>query len=96
MDVVANLIDHLHLFPEIDTSRLGSLGWSRGGLEIYKLLTKTNKLKAVAVGGAGGGRGTEALAMDGGLVDCLAQRALPPSVRLDECLRHSDADALSQ
>lgn len=35
-----------------DHERIGMLGWSRGGMMTYLALTKTNKIKAAAVGGA--------------------------------------------
>lgn len=35
-----------------DTDNIGMYGWSRGGMMTYIALTKTNKIKAAAVGGA--------------------------------------------
>ena len=35
-----------------DTERIGMYGWSRGGMMTYIALTKTEKIKAVVVGGA--------------------------------------------
>jgi dipeptidyl aminopeptidase/acylaminoacyl peptidase len=35
-----------------DTNRIGMYGWSRGGMMTYIALTKTDKIKAVVVGGA--------------------------------------------
>ncbi|NMM48124.1 alpha/beta hydrolase family protein [Marinigracilibium pacificum] len=49
---VVNLIDILHSFPEIDTSAVGMFGWSRGGMMSYMTLVRTNKVKAMVVGGA--------------------------------------------
>lgn len=50
--------DVLQLIPVLaeekvaDTSKIGMYGWSRGGMMTYSALTKTNKIKAAAVGGA--------------------------------------------
>ena len=49
---VVNLIDVLAEVKQADTSRIGMYGWSRGGMMTYLALTKTTKIKAVAVGGA--------------------------------------------
>ena len=35
-----------------DTNRIGMYGWSRGGMMTYIALTKSEKIKAIAVGGA--------------------------------------------
>lgn len=52
-------INDITILPEVlaeieeaDTSRIGMLGWSRGGMMTYIALTKMKQLKAVAVGGA--------------------------------------------
>lgn len=37
---------------EADTAKIGMYGWSRGGMMTYIALTKTDQIKAVAVGGA--------------------------------------------
>jgi dipeptidyl aminopeptidase/acylaminoacyl peptidase len=37
---------------EADAERIGMFGWSRGGMMTYIALTKTNNIKAAAVGGA--------------------------------------------
>ncbi len=37
---------------DADTNRIGMYGWSRGGMMTYIALTKTDKIKAVVVGGA--------------------------------------------
>lgn len=49
---VINLIDVLGEIQGADTSRIGMFGWSRGGMMTYIALTKTDKIKAAAVGGA--------------------------------------------
>ena len=48
---VLNLIPLLATVPEADTARLGMFGWSRGGMTSFLTLKKTNKVKALAVGG---------------------------------------------
>lgn len=49
---VVKLIDVLGEVEGADTSRIGMFGWSRGGMMTYIALTKTDKIKAAAVGGA--------------------------------------------
>ena len=49
---VLNLIPALKQVENADTSRIGMYGWSRGGMMTYIALTKTDKIKAAAVGGA--------------------------------------------
>lgn len=49
---VLNLFQVLEEIQSADTSRIGMFGWSRGGMMTYLALAKTNKLKAVVVGGA--------------------------------------------
>lgn len=49
---VLNLIEVLAEIPQADTTRIGMYGWSRGGMMTYLALTKTDKIKAAAVGGA--------------------------------------------
>jgi dipeptidyl aminopeptidase/acylaminoacyl peptidase len=49
---VVNLVDVLGEVESADTSRIGMFGWSRGGMMTYIALTKTDKIKAAAVGGA--------------------------------------------
>jgi len=49
---VINLVDVLAVTESADTSRIGIFGWSRGGMMTYIALTKTDKIKAAAVGGA--------------------------------------------
>lgn len=51
VDDVLNLIDVMAEMPEVDTSRLGMYGWSRGGMMTYRALVATNQIKAVIVGG---------------------------------------------
>ena len=48
---VLNLIPVLAHVPGADTSRLGMFGWSRGGMTSFLTLKKTNRIKALAVGG---------------------------------------------
>ena len=49
---VLNLLNVIKEIPEADESRIGMFGWSRGGMMTYIALTKTNQIKAAAVGGA--------------------------------------------
>jgi dipeptidyl aminopeptidase/acylaminoacyl peptidase len=49
---ILNLTDVLKEIEEADTDNIGMYGWSRGGMMTYIALTKTNKIKAAAVGGA--------------------------------------------
>lgn len=49
---VLNLIPALEDVEKADTQKIGMYGWSRGGMMTYIALTKTNKIKAAAVGGA--------------------------------------------
>lgn len=49
---ILNLIEVLKELPQADVSRIGMYGWSRGGMMTYLALTKTNQIKAAAVGGA--------------------------------------------
>lgn len=49
---VLNLIPALEQLEKADTSIIGMYGWSRGGMMTYLALTKTNRIKAAAVGGA--------------------------------------------
>ena len=49
---VLNLIPVLSQIEKADTSRIGMNGWSRGGMMTYIALTKTDRIKAVVVGGA--------------------------------------------
>lgn len=48
---VLNLIPVLAQEPMADTTRLGMFGWSRGGMTSFLTLKKTDKIKALAVGG---------------------------------------------
>ncbi len=50
---VTNLIPLLSHIPHADTSRIGMFGWSRGGATTFAAMRKTNRLKAIAVGGPG-------------------------------------------
>lgn len=47
---VLHLIDVLSEVEGADTSRIGMLGWSRGGMMTYLALSQTNKIKAAVVG----------------------------------------------
>ncbi|WP_103070704.1 alpha/beta hydrolase family protein [Aquimarina sediminis] len=49
---VLNLIPALEEIYTADTKNIGMYGWSRGGMMTYQALTKTNAIKAAAVGGA--------------------------------------------
>ena len=49
---VLNLIEVIKEIPEADATKIGMYGWSRGGMMTYLALTKTNKIRAAAVGGA--------------------------------------------
>jgi dipeptidyl aminopeptidase/acylaminoacyl peptidase len=49
---VINLIDVIDAAPEADGDRIGMHGWSRGGMMTYQALIRTNRIKAVVVGGA--------------------------------------------
>ncbi len=51
VDDVLNLIETLNEIPEVDTSKLGMYGWSRGGMMTYQALVRSHKIKAVVVGG---------------------------------------------
>jgi len=52
-------VNDVTILPEVlkevegaDTKRIGMYGWSRGGMMTYLALTKTNKIKVAATGGA--------------------------------------------
>ncbi|WP_405211914.1 alpha/beta hydrolase family protein [Dokdonia sp. Asnod2-E02] len=49
---VTILTEVLKEIEDADTSKIGMYGWSRGGMMTYIALTKSDKIKAVAVGGA--------------------------------------------
>lgn len=49
---VLNLIPLLEQMPEVDAKRLGVYGWSRGGMMTFLALTRTDRFRAAAVGGA--------------------------------------------
>ena len=49
---VLNLFPLIDNLPQADTEKIGMFGWSRGGMMTYISNTKTNRLKAIAVGGA--------------------------------------------
>lgn len=48
---VLNLIPVLESTPKADTARLGMFGWSRGAMTSFLTLRRTNRIKAVVVGG---------------------------------------------
>ena len=47
---VLHLIPLLATVPQADTSRIGMMGWSRGGMMTYLALAKSNRIKAAVVG----------------------------------------------
>lgn len=49
---VTILTEVLKEIDQADTEKIGMYGWSRGGMMSYIALTKTDKIKAVVVGGA--------------------------------------------
>lgn len=48
---VLNLIPLLNAQPKADIERLGMFGWSRGGMTSFLTLKRTDKIKALVVGG---------------------------------------------
>lgn len=52
VDDVLHLVPLLEDLPEADASRLGMVGWSRGGLMTYLALGRTDRVRAAVVGGA--------------------------------------------
>jgi dipeptidyl aminopeptidase/acylaminoacyl peptidase len=49
-DVLA-LFDLIDRMPELDATRIGMLGWSRGGFMAFLVARRTDRLSALAVGG---------------------------------------------
>src|SRR5262245_12499049 len=49
-DVLA-LLPLLDALPRADAKRIGMTGWSRGGLETYLVLARTDRIKAAVIGG---------------------------------------------
>jgi dipeptidyl aminopeptidase/acylaminoacyl peptidase len=47
---VLNLIPLLESMPQADASRIGMVGWSRGGMMTYLALTRTDRIAAAIVG----------------------------------------------
>lgn len=47
---VLTLIDISNSIAKVDTSNIGMLGWSRGGMMAYLCMSKTDRLKTVVVG----------------------------------------------
>ena len=45
-----NLIPLLESLPQVDGSRVGMYGWSRGGLMTYLALTRTDRIRAAIIG----------------------------------------------
>ena len=48
---VLNLLPLLESLPFVDSDGIGMYGWSRGGMETYIAITRTDKIKAAVVGG---------------------------------------------
>lgn len=48
---VLTLIELVDEIPGLDSTRIGMFGWSRGGMMTYLAATKTDRLRAIAVGG---------------------------------------------
>jgi dipeptidyl aminopeptidase/acylaminoacyl peptidase len=51
VDDVLSLLPLLDAMPNVDGSRIGMRGWSRGGMMTYIALTKTSRIRAAVVGG---------------------------------------------
>jgi dipeptidyl aminopeptidase/acylaminoacyl peptidase len=51
VDDVLNLLPLLTRITTADTTRVGMLGWSRGGMETYRALTLTCQMKAAVIAG---------------------------------------------
>lgn len=51
VDDVLALFDVVDNTPGIDPNRIGMSGWSRGGMMTFIVATKTDRLRAIAVGG---------------------------------------------
>ena len=49
---VLNLIQLAKNHPDVDSSRIGMVGWSRGGLMTYIALSKTHDIDCAIIGGA--------------------------------------------
>ncbi len=49
---IINLIPLLENMPNVDTTKIGMYGWSRGGMMTFLSLMQTSRIKAAAVGGA--------------------------------------------
>jgi dipeptidyl aminopeptidase/acylaminoacyl peptidase len=47
---VLNLVEVLGTVPQADTSRVALFGWSRGAINTYVALTRSNKIKTAVVG----------------------------------------------
>jgi len=50
VDDVLNLIPLLDALPDADSTRIGMVGWSRGGMMTYLALTRTDRIAAAIVG----------------------------------------------
>ncbi len=50
VDDVLNMIPLLDAMPNVDSTRIGMRGWSRGGMMTYIALTKTDRVRAAVVG----------------------------------------------
>ncbi len=51
VDDVLNMVPLLKSLPDVDSSRLGIFGWSRGGMMTYLTLMRTDIFRAAVVGG---------------------------------------------
>lgn len=49
---VLNLMEAAKNYPNTDSTRIGMVGWSRGGLMTYIALTLTNEIDCAIIGGA--------------------------------------------
>lgn len=50
VDDVINLLPILSGRGDVDSTRIGMMGWSRGGMMTYLALTRTDRIKAAVVG----------------------------------------------
>ncbi len=51
VDDILNLFPIIDKLPEVDSSKIGIFGWSRGGMMSYLVLKKTKRVKAAVIGG---------------------------------------------
>lgn len=52
VDDVLKLLEVAKSYPNTDSTKIGMVGWSRGGLMTYLALTKTNEIDCAIIGGA--------------------------------------------